>query len=413
MQFDYSAIDKTQAELQGQIDAPSLNEAIAKLGKMGLFVLEVTPAGQRPSKRIALWHAAQALRRGMNRVPRLAPADLVIFTRQLSVLIDAGLPLVKGLETLQRQVRFIGIQSMIADIVAMIESGETLSGALGHYPKSFTKVYINIVRAGETGGALDVVLRQLADFQEKNLKLFQRIRSALIYPCLVLFVSVGILFFMITFVIPKFTAIFDSTGVKLPALTAFMVGLSAFVRHYWYVGIVAGGGLVAAYHAARRSIRFRFIRDRFLLQIPILGDFLQKIVAARFSRTLATLLGGGVAILRALDLSKDVVDNEVVCQAVTRVYDHVREGGFIAQVLQETNVFPQLMVDMISVGEESGAVEKMLLKIADAYEDEVELTANTLAALLEPILVIGMGVVTGVIVLSLFLPMISLIESLS
>ncbi len=302
---------------------------------------------------------------------------------------------------------------IVTEVVDMIESGRAYSDALAYYPETFSKVYVNIVKAGETGGAMDQVLRRLADYLERNLKLKKKIKAALIYPSLVLGVSVVILVLIIVFVIPRFMDMFQDTGIALPFLTLCIMSFSDFLLTRWYVFLGIIGVLIFGYKLLLSHYKFRKYIDNFKLNMPVFGGLTQKIISARFARTLSTLLSGGVPILRALELTKQVSGNEVVAKTITDVYDHVREGGFISKILEVNPVFPQLMVNMIAVGEESGSLDKMLSKVADTYEEEVDVTANTLTSLLEPVLVIVMGGVVLIIVLAMFLPLLTLIQSLT
>ncbi len=412
-QFHYTAIDKAGNEVQAEIEASSVNEVLSQLREKGLFSVEVIAADKRKAKAGLLFSIFDGFNLFNIKAQNIKQQDLVIFTRQLSVLLDAGLSLVRALNTLHKQARFEMMRKIIGEIINMIESGRTLSDALAQYPASFSNVYINIVRAGETGGALDVVLKRLADYLERNLRLTQRIHSALIYPILVLCVAGGILGFIISFVIPRFMELFADSGVSLPFLTVLVLNVSNFFRVRWYIFVIGIVSLVVLYKIFLRNYKFRYFKDRIKLKLPVFGVLIQKIIASRFARTLSTLMSGGVHILQALELSKEVSDNEVMAEAIDAVYDSVREGGFIARVLENSNVFPQLMIDMVAVGEESGSLDKMLAKVADTYEEEVEITTNTLTALLEPALIIVMGVIVGIIVLSMFLPIITLIDSLS
>ncbi|MBU1088023.1 MAG: type II secretion system F family protein [Candidatus Omnitrophica bacterium] len=411
--FNYVAVKKDGSDIKGVVEAVHLNDALTKIKAMGYFPSKVLPETKNKKKE----SLAAALLGRLNflkvSATKIKDIDLVIFTRQLSVLLDAGLSLVRGLHALQKQSRFKSMNQIISDIVDMIESGRAFSDALAHYPETFSKVYINIVKAGETGGAMDQVLRRLADFLERNFKLKQRIKAALIYPSLVLTVSVAILILIIVFVIPKFMEMFQDTGIALPFLTLTVMSLSDFMLTKWYVFVGGIGLLIGFYKILLRNFTFRKYIDNLKLNIPVIGSLTQKIIAARFSRTLSTLLSGGVPILRALELTKEVSDNEVVATAIADVSEHVREGGFISKVLEHNPAFPQLMVNMIAVGEESGALDKMLAKVADTYDEEVDVTANSLTSLLEPFLVIIMGGVVLLIVLAMFLPLLTLIQSLT
>ncbi|MFH1093178.1 MAG: type II secretion system F family protein [Candidatus Omnitrophota bacterium] len=411
--FNYTAVDREGKDLNGQVEAVNLNDALSQIRQMGIFPSHVLAADERvESSNIfsAVIGKLNIIKRG---VAKFKPEDRVVFTRQLAVLLNAGLPLVRGLQTINKQMRFGRMRVMLDDIIDMIQSGKTFSGALAYYPDSFSRVYINVVKSGETGGALDEVLKRLADYLERNHRISQRIKAALIYPCLVLVVSIVILGFIVAFVIPRFMELFQNTGIALPLLTRLLLAFSNFLVERWYLLFGAIVLMFISYKLLLRNYVFRYFNDKLILNIPVFGLLIQKVTASSFARTLATLLEGGVPILRALELTKQVSGNEVIAKAINSVYDSVREGGFISKVLESTEVFPQLMVNMIAVGEESGSLDKMLSKVADTYEEEIEITAGTLTSLLEPLLVIVMGVVVGVIVLSMFLPLITLINSLS
>ncbi|MCP4650241.1 MAG: type II secretion system F family protein [PVC group bacterium] len=410
--FDYIAMNREGNEVTGQMEGTSVPDVVGLLRQRGLFSVEVVPAGESKIKE-GLFSALGKSGLFSPRIRKIKPQDLVIFTRQLAVLIEAGLSLIQALRTLKKQARFEAMSAMVGDLVEIIESGRPLSDALSQYPGSFSKVYINIVKAGETGGALDKVLKRLADYLERNLKLQQKISSALIYPALVLIIAVVILGIIITFVIPNFMELFKDVGAELPWLTQLVLNITGFLRVHWYLLLGGVGLLGLAYKLMLRNYKFRYFKDSVKLNVPVFGILIKKITAARFARTLATLISGGVQILGALELTKEISENEVMTKAIGSVYESVREGGFIAKVLENSGVFPQLMVDMIAVGEESGSLDKMLAKVSDTYEEEVEITANSLTSLLEPMLIITMGVVVGIIVLAMFLPLITLIKSLT
>ncbi|MBU0634421.1 MAG: type II secretion system F family protein [Candidatus Omnitrophica bacterium] len=411
--FRYTAINKQGDEVSGLLDSESVNDALNKIRQMDLFPVDVLPAKDIKSGVNILSFVFGKVAKFRSGPKDIKQESLVIFTRQLSVLLDAGLTLVRALGTLKKQTRFVSMGRIISDIIDMIESGKTFSDSLAHFPGSFTKIYVNIVKAGETGGALDEVLRRLADFLERNLKLNQKVKAALIYPVIVLLISLSILGFILTFVIPRFVSLFEDLGTQLPAFTLAILNLSNFVCRSWYIILGVIAVLIFSYHMLLYNRKFRYFKDKLSLSLPIIGVLIQKITTSRFARTLATLITGGVPILRALELTKDVSGNEVVGEVIDTVYDAVREGGFISRVLANSKVFPELMVDMIAVGEESGSLDKMLAKVADTYEEDVELTTGMLTSLLEPALIIVMGLVVGIIVLAMFLPLISLINALS
>ena len=411
--FNYTAVDSEGKDLNGQVEAVNLNDALSEIRKMGIFPSNVVAASEQVESRNIFTALIGKFNFKRHGVSRFKPEDKVVFTRQIAVLLNAGLPLMRGLQILNKQKRFGRMRGMLADIIDMIQSGKTFSGALAHYPDSFSRVYINVVKSGQTGGALDEVLKRLADYLERNLRLSQRIKAALIYPSLVLAMSIIILGVVVAFVIPRFMELFKNTGIALPLLTRCLLAFSNFLLERWYLFFGAIALIFSSYKIILRNYTVRYFNDKMILNIPVFGLLMRKVIAARFARTLATLLEGGVPILRALELTKQISGNEVIAGAINSVYESVREGGYISKVLESNKVFPELMVNMIAVGEESGSLDKMLTKVADTFEEEIEITTGALTSLLEPLLVIIMGVVVGIIVLSMFLPLITLINSLS
>ncbi len=403
--YDFTALDKQGEQLSSQVEADSLNIALGRIRQMGLFPIEVIPESGKKRLRFSFNLGSPEGRFGAE--------SIMLFTRQLSVLTDAGMPLVRSLHTLLRQSRFVRMKPMINDMIRMIESGRSFSEALAGYTRTFSNVYVNMIRAGETGGALDLVLQRLADYQERNLRLSRKIQSALIYPLVVLAAALVILSVIIIYIVPRFTELFLDMNLSLPWITRQLIFISDSLRTHWYLFILAAGGGFGIYRVLMGVDWIRFQKDRLKLKVPVFGPLTQKIIAARFARTLATLLVGGVPILQALKLGRQISGNEEFARTIDKVETTVREGGMISRVMEESRVFPELMTNMIAIGEESGSLDQMLIKVADTYEDEVEMTANSLTALLEPILISVLGVIVGIIVLAMFLPMVSLIQSLS
>lgn len=337
---------------------------------------------------------------------------LTQFTTQLSTLQDAGLPIVRSLKILEGQMERGPFKSTLVEVTEDVESGSPLSDAMAKHPLSFDGLYTNMVKAGEAGGVLDVILSRLAGFMEKADRLRKRVRGAMIYPAVVLFVTVSILLLIMIFVVPKFEEVFKQIpGLgELPPITQALQGISKFLVDRWYA--VFGGIflLVVAFGVFKRSRGGRRVLDRVRLRLPIIGRLTRKIVVARFSRTLGTLIASGVPILEALTICKNTAGNVVLEEALEKVHTSVREGESIAEPLGECGIFDDIVVNMIDVGEETGELDKMLIKVADNYDDEVDVEVDSLVKVIEPLLILFMGGAVFVIVLGLFLPLMKLIQ---
>ena len=294
-----------------------------------------------------------------------------------------------------------------------VEAGSTFSDSLLKYPTIFSLLFVNTVKAGEAGGVLEIVLTRLADFREKTERLHSRIRAALIYPFLVITVALTILTFLIIFIIPKFKDLYEEIGTGLPLPTVILLKMSDFLHHYWIGAILFFILLFVSYKILVKVPKIRYHIDARKLRLPIFGILIQKVSIARFSRTLGTLISSGVPILQALMITKDTAGNELIAHAITKVHDSIREGESIAGPLAKTKIFPLMVVNMINVGEETGALDQMLNKIADTYEEEVDVTVGTLTTLIEPLLIVIMGAIVGLIVLAMFLPLVKLLTVLS
>ncbi|HEV8523786.1 MAG TPA: type II secretion system F family protein [Terriglobales bacterium] len=347
---------------------------------------------------------------GRGRVPT---KDIAIFFRQFSVMIDAGLPLVQCLEILGANQENVALQKCLNGVRNTVESGATLANAMRGYPKIFDELTTNMIDAGETGGILDQILQRLATYVEKAVKLRAAVKSAMIYPVSVISIAILIVGALLKFVVPIFANLFVGLGVSLPLPTRVVMGASRFVGQFWWVFIF---GAVATYFGiqqARKDRRGRLLFDRLLLKTPVLGTVLRKIAVARFTRTLGTLITSGVPILEGLSITARTAGNAVLEDALMRVRKAIEEGRTIVDPLKECGVFPNMVTQMIGVGEATGAMDTMLQKIADFYEDEVDVATKDLLTLLEPIMIAFLGVVVGGIVISLYMPLFSMISKLS
>jgi type IV pilus assembly protein PilC len=334
--------------------------------------------------------------------------DVAVFTRQFSVMIDAGLPLIQCLELLGSQQKNKNFGSMIQNVRADVESGSTLADAMKKNPKAFDQLYVNMVAAGEAGGILDQILERLSVYIEKAVKLKSQVKSALMYPAIIIIVAVGIVALIMYKVIPTFTAMFESSGVELPGITLFTISISKAVESYAVPFLFVMALLVFFLNRYHKTYRGRRILDRLLLLVPVIGMLLQKISIARFCRTLSTLSAAGVPILDGIEITARTSGNAIIEDALMGVKKEVEEGKTISDPLSKISLFPQMVVSMIGVGEATGALDTMLSKIADFYEDEVDIAVAGLMSILEPILILWLGGVIGFIVVSLYLPIFKL-----
>jgi type IV pilus assembly protein PilC len=338
---------------------------------------------------------------------------LVTFTRQFSTLQDAGLPVLRSLRILEHQMRPGVLKNALIDVVDDVESGSTLSEAFGKHPKCFDRLYVNMVKAGEAGGALEVILKRLADFKEKAQSLKRRIIGAMVYPIVVICVAVLILAGIMIFIIPKFEKIFADFKLKLPWLTQVIIDTSRWFGKYWYVIPLFPVVWWLMFKLIRLNKTGNYIVDKVKLYMPIMGNIIEKSVVARTMRTLGTLISSGVPILEALSIVRETCQNAVFEEMYKRVYESIREGDTISQPLKESRLVDDMVVNMVDVGEETGDLDTMLNKIADVYDEEVDVLVDALISLLEPIMIVVLGAIVGTIVIAMFLPMLALLESLS
>jgi type IV pilus assembly protein PilC len=363
------------------------------------------PAAAKPTA------AAPGARRGLFSRGGVSSKALSQFTSQLSTLVNAGLPLVRCLRVLEGQLAAGPFRDVVTAVGEDVEGGATLSEALSKYPQVFDRLYVNMVRAGEAGGVLGTILERLAEFSRKNETIKSQIKSALTYPLLVLAFAGAILLFVMLFIVPKFQGIFDSFNTEMPAPTQALISISDSMLVYWYVYLAVPIVLYLVWRMLMRGEAFAWRVDAWKLRIPVAGDLQRKTIVARFSRTLGTLLQSGVPILEALTIVKASIPNRVLEDAVADVHDSIREGETIARPLGESGVFDDLVVNMIDVGEETGQLDTMLLRIADNFEVEVDTAVTTLFKVIEPAILLVMAVLVGFIVVSLFLPIVRIMDS--
>ena len=412
--FNYTAFDAHGAEKSGLLDGPDARQVAAILAGRGLYPADVVQAatGVQPGGRR---NAVGAGRRGKMHLPFTRPAgakELAVFTRQLATLLRAGMPLLRGLEVLARQEPNQRLRLVIEALAEAIQSGGTLSEALARHPRVFDRLYVSMVRAGEAGGVLAVVLDRLARFQEKSRQLKGRVAAAMVYPLVVTAVAVLILAGLLVFVVPKFKQIFADLlkGAPLPPLTQLVLTASNAVKDHYLVVAVAGVALWLGLQVFRRTPAGARLLDNWALKLPLFGPLILKAVIARFGRTLGTLLSSGVPILPALLITRDTCGNSRAGDAITEVHDRVKEGTPVARPLEATAVFPPMVTSMIDVGEHTGQLPEMLGKVADIYEEEVDNAVAGLSSLIEPILILLLALIVGTIVIALFLPIVRIVQ---
>jgi len=340
---------------------------------------------------------------------------LTIFTRQLATLIEAGLPLMRSLNTLAKQERNPVMRATMVQLATAVESGGTFSEALAQHPRIFDRLYVNMVRAGELGGVLEIVLNRLAEFQEKSQKIKGKVLSAMIYPLVVLVIAGAILSFLLVFIVPKFQQIFADAlpGQPLPAVTVFVIGCSHFLVSEWYIVIGLIVLVIFGYKALASVPAGVLFLDQVALRIPVFGDLTNKTAISRFARTLGTLISSGVPILQALNITRDTAGNVIVANAINKIHDSVKEGESVVGPMESSSIFPPMVTSMVQVGEETGQLPDMLVKVADVYEAEVDNVVTGLTSILEPIMIVMLAVIVGTIVIALFMPMVGLITGMS
>jgi type IV pilus assembly protein PilC len=397
--FTYDAINAQGIELSGEIHAPDLTAAREQLQARGLLpqsLSERSASGERGAR---------------SAFKKVKPKSLQVFSRQLATMIEAGVSVVAALSTLEEQTEDKYLREVIAEIRSDVEGGMVLSKAFARHPKVFNRLYVSMIEAGESSGTLDRVLDRAATQIEKENKLRRRVKGALVYPSVVITFATLVLIFMLMFIVPVFAEIFDTLGGELPTPTKLVMGASNLMRGWWFVIFPLVGGLIFAFRHWKKTDRGRQVWDSFKLRIPMkIGDVVHKVALARVSRTLATLIAAGVDIIKALEITGATSGNWVVEKSLANVRTRVHEGAPISLPLAEDPVFPPMVGHMVKTGEETGELDKMLGKVADFYEDEVDAAIQALTSIIEPILMIGVGAMVGIIVISMYLPMFKMLE---
>ncbi|MFA7172818.1 MAG: type II secretion system F family protein [Kiritimatiellia bacterium] len=427
--FAYIAKDSTGKESRGTVEAATQAQAVAVVRGMGLFPTAIGEAGggggsaaKKAAPRAA---TGGAKRKSSSKTkieikmpkflrPRVKQKDLTVLTRQLATLVDAGLPLLRGLNVLKRQTAHPTLRDALSGMGEAVESGSTFSESLANYPRIFDNLYVNMVRAGEAGGVLEVVLNRLAEFAEKAEKIKNKVKGAMVYPIVVLIAAVGITGFLLVAVIPKFSDIFNDllAGQPLPAITQFVMDASNLVVANWLLVVIGVAVFIALFKVFAKTKNGSYILDVAKINMPLFGGLIRKTAISRMTRTLGTLLSSGVPVLQALTIVRDTTGNAVISRAIQSVHDSVKEGESMTTPLSTCNVFPPMVISMVEVGEETGALPDMLGRIAETYDDEVDNAVAGLTSVIEPLMIIVLAVVVGTIVIAMFMPMIQIINTL-
>jgi type IV pilus assembly protein PilC len=425
--YDYEALDARGNKTEGSIDVASQNEAIGRVKEMGLFPTKIVEAAKVQEKSAAKKTKAKPAAKGGKKggalnfeikIPglsgRVKPKVLTTFTRQLATLVDAGLPLLRGLRVLEKQERNANLKKILGELSLSIEGGSTFSEGLAQHPKVFNKLFINMVKAGELGGVLEVVLKRLAEFSEKAQKIKGKVKAAMFYPVAVMIVAFGILILLMVWVVPQFQQVFAGMNMTLPGFTLLVLGISNAIKNNILMtfGILAVV-LIIFLLIINKTKLGRLLWDKFTLKMPALGPVISKVAISRFTRTLGTLVSSGVPILQALTIVKETAGNVVISNAIVKVHESVKEGETITAPLEASGVFPPMVVSMVDVGEQTGAMPEMLLKIADNFDEEVDNAVSAMTSLLEPIMIVFLAVIVGSIVIAMFLPLIKMISTMS
>jgi len=414
--FQYEAMDNTGLEIKETIEAASEAEAQQSIREKGFFVTKITEKTTRKKKdgKTKETKAPTANRKKQTfTIGGVSAKKLTAFTRQLSTLQDAGLPILRSLRILEGQAKPGPLKNALMGVIEDVESGNTLSEAMAKQPKAFDNLYVNMVKAGEAGGALEIILQRLAEFKERAQSLKRKVQGAMIYPCAVITVATLIVGFIMYYIIPKFKEIFIGFGVELPAMTVALIAMSDAVVSYWFLIPVIPLSIYILAKLIKKNKTGAYIVDRVSLKIPILGQIISKSTVARTCRTLGTLIASGVPILEALSIARDTAGNEVFRKAFDHIHSSIREGESMAVPLRETRIVDDLVVNMVDVGEETGALDNMLYKVADVYDEEVSVLVEGLISMLEPIMVVVLGLIVGFIVIALFMPLVKLLNDLS
>lgn len=399
--YQYTVRDRTGQVSSGSVVAENPPAAAAFLRDKGYYVTSIKQAKQQQA----------AISQVFEQLQQISAKDLSIFCRQFATMVDAGLPLVSCLNVLIEQTQKAKLKDALQGVYKKVQEGESLAGALKNYSQIFPKIMISMIDAGEVGGVLDVVLNRLAVHFEKEHKVNEKVKSAMVYPAVVIFMAALSVSFILVFVLPTFLKLFDNMKIQLPLPTRILLAVSDMLKNYWLVGIIAVIAVAAGWSYLMRQKKYQAIRDRFILQVPVFGDLFRKIAVARFSRTFGTLVHSGVPIISALDVVKQTAGNINIEDALDQAQKKVSEGTRLAVTLAGSKVFTPMVIQMIAIGEESGQLDKMLEKIAEFYESEVDETVSRLSTLMEPFLIAVLGIVIGMIVISIALPLFDVVTN--
>ncbi len=397
--FQYEAMDAGGQEVSGTIEAASEDAAVARLKDQGYRPFEVNEAAE----------GGFDLNIPFISGPPVNQEEVALFTRQMATLLDAGLPLLRAVNIMKEQTENEDFKEILQEVSQDIKGGSSFSEALDRHPEVFEDLYVNMVKAGEVGGVMEAVLQRLAEFSEKAQELKTKIKSATMYPAIMFCIAILVVVFLLIFVLPTFIDLFQEMGVDLPLPTRIVIGISNYLQTRWYVVL---GMVIAGYYALKwyyGTDQGEYNIDKLKINIPIFGALFRKVATARFTRTLATLIRSGVPILQAIEIVQDTIGNRVVAETMDDVYDSISEGDTISEPLHEAGIFAPMVTHMISVGEETGSLDEMLSRIADTYEMQVEEMVEGLSSMLEPILILFMGIMVGTIVMAMFFPMFQLI----
>jgi len=399
--FAYKAKMLSGGLTEGKVEAKDKRAAMEQLRGQKLIPLEIFESTQSLVDIISNLNPFK---------PKVKPKELVLFSRQLSTLVSAGVPLVQGLSILEEQVESKVFKVIVHTIREDIEAGQSITDALSKHPGTFEELYVSMIKAGEVGGILDVILERLSSYLEATEELKGKVKSAMMYPLVVSTIASGVTVFLLIFVIPTFQKIFSGFGAELPVITQLVIAISEFLKKFWYLLIIIPVGLISGLRYYRKTEGGKLTTDKLLLMMPIFGLILKKVAVAKFTRTLSTLIKSGVPILQALETVAKTAGNKVIEIAVLTSRESIKEGERIATPLKKAQVFPPMVVQMVAIGEETGNLDAMLAKIADFYDQEVDAAVKGLTSMIEPLIIVAMGVVIGFIVIAMFLPMFSLGE---
>ena len=411
--FKFEAVDNNGLLVKNRIEAVSTEEAIDKIHGDGFYPTRIKQLKERRHKPSTAGDKKK--RKGSLStitIGKIKAKTINTFTRQLSTLQDAGIPIVQSLTILESQTKKGLFKKTLDSMVTDIQGGDSLSVAMSKHPKAFDKLYVNIINAGEIGGALDIVLRRLAAYREKIQRLKRKIIGSMTYPVAVIIIACAILAGILMFIIPKFAQMFDEMNISLPWITLALVATSNFVVTYWYLLFGIPFAFFVLYKLIGRIKICRLVIDRMKFKIPIFGNIINKSVISKFARTLSTLISSGVPILEALNNVKGVTGNLAMTRAVENIHDNIREGESIAKPLREAKVCELMVVNMVEIGEQSGELEKMLTKVADNYDEEIDVAVDSMISLIEPLMIVFLGGAVGTIVIALFMPLIKLMDSI-